>query len=82
MAGVTENIKDVIRFLVDARPGEDSKLTAGEAAHSQSTEELTRQMQAQPQSPIRTQELLVPTSPEAIHPQLATVLGREASPQP
>lgn len=52
ISGIAEKINDAIRFLVDERPGGGSKFTTGEAAPSQTTEELTRQMQAQPQSPV------------------------------
>lgn len=47
VACTAEKRNDAIRFLEDEMPGEDSEFTAGEAAHSQSTEELTRQTQAQ-----------------------------------
>lgn len=78
-ARTAEKTNDVIRFLKSLE--EDSKSAAGEAAHGQTTEELTRQMPAPPQSPVRTEELPVPTRPEAMHPQRITVLGRETSPQ-
>lgn len=74
MACTAEKRNDMIRFLEDKRPEEDSEFTAGEDAHSQSTEELTRQTQAQSH---KTREVLVPNSSKAVHPQLIAVLGRQ-----
>lgn len=62
-------INEVIRFLEDEKPGEDNKSAVEEAAHGQTTEELTDRCMHHPKAPVRTQELLVSARPEATHPQ-------------